>query len=140
VWVRRVSKVLLVLLVRTLLFPALLGLRVRWVLRVLRVRLRRFPALPDLRVRPRLCQVPPDLLVPLAPRVLLRPFLALSGLPVPKAHKAARVTLDPLDLKGRRAFRVSRVFRASQVWVSALRARLILSRNFLPTLCRVTCG
>jgi hypothetical protein len=47
-----VNRVLLVLLVRTLLSPALLGLRVRWVLLALpdpRVLLRRFPVLPDLR-------------------------------------------------------------------------------------------
>ena len=134
------SKALPVLLVRTQRFPALRVPWVRWVLLarwVLRVRLQRFPVLPDLRVRLRLCQVPPDLLAPLAPRVLLRPFLALRVLLVLRARK---VTLDPLDPKARKAFRVSKVFRASQFWLSASRARLILSRNFLPTLCRVTCG
>jgi hypothetical protein len=138
-----VNRVLLVLLVRTLLSPALLALRVRWVLLdrwVLRVLLRRCQVLPDLRVLLRLCQVRLVLLVLLVLRVLLQRFLALSGLPVPKAHKASRVTPDPLDPKARRVSRASRVFRASQVWVSASRVKSLLSRNFLPTLCRVTCG
>ena len=131
------SKVLLVLLVRTLLFPVLPALRVRWVLLdplALRVRLRRFPVLPDLRVLLRLCQVRSVLRVLLALRVLLRRFPVL---PVPKARK---VTLDPLDPKGLRAFKVLRAFRASQVWASASREKSLLSRNSPPTLCRATCG